>query len=74
MGEVVDYFRPRATETVCSMLQSQSKHVWSANAGGPFVTPTSYHLHMRRARSAVRAAPAARNCAMRSTPSSGVHN
>ena len=34
MGENIDYFKPKAGETLCSALQSTNKFLWSATQNG----------------------------------------
>jgi len=46
MGKVRDYFRPMSGNSLCDMLTSHSKHLWSATAAGDFVAPAYYSNHL----------------------------
>ena len=47
MGDVVDFFRPSTLgHTFCDVVTSYSRHMWSSNEGGPFLTPPRYSNHL----------------------------
>ena len=46
MGVVVDYFKPTASNDLCSMLGTHNQHTWSASAAGPFVVPAYFTSHL----------------------------
>lgn len=41
MGLFVDYFKPKVGSTLCSMLESNTQHLWSSRADGGFISPTT---------------------------------
>ena len=45
MGENVDYFKPKAGETLCSALKSTNKFLWQDGKMAHYIAPTPYSSH-----------------------------